>query len=576
MLWTTYEYGKETIRGKAELTNKNEKVSSGLDKDYALDWSYGIAETFTILVPNFQGGDLNEHSKLYEAIVQKGIPESNAKQLVEGISHYTYWGKMPFTAGTVYFGAIICFLFVFGLFIVKGSIKWWLLAITVLSVVLAWGKNFPSVTDFFFYYFPLYNKFRAVSTTLVIAGFSMPLLGLLALKNIFSKEIDKKLLLKYLKISFAIVGGLCLVFSLIPNWFFDFTSPKDESIRSLGLPEEFANLIINILPLDRESLLRMDAFRSLIFIFLAAGLLWLYIKEKLKYPIIIAGLALLITVDLWSVDKRYLNEKEFFTPSEETNDFQKTAADEEILKDKDPDFRVFNVTTNPFTEVHTSYFHKSIGGYHGAKLRRYQDLIEHQISKNNRQVLNMLNTKYIIGADHQGNSIAQLNPFACGHAWFVNEYKLVNSPDEEMDALTNFEPLKTAIIDKRFENQLKNYTNAKDSSSIIKLLEYKPNHLTYQTETNKPQLAVFSEIYYDHGWDVFVDSKPAPYFRADYVLRSMVVPAGKHIIDFKFEPKSYYLGQKISLASSILIVILLIGAIFVEVKKSKKMELNKE
>ncbi|MDP4266834.1 MAG: YfhO family protein, partial [Bacteroidota bacterium] len=579
-LLPTFEYSKYTIRGKNELsTPKEQKKSSGLDIDYALAWSYGKAETFTLLIPNFNGGsstgELSENSEMYKALENNGVP--NAKMAIKQMP--TYWGDMPFTSGAVYFGAIVCFLFILGLFVVKGSEKWWLLIATILSITLAWGKNLEWFTDIFFYNVPMYNKFRAVSSMLVSAGLTVPALAMLAVKNIMDNKTDQKKLTKYILYSLGIVGGISLIFALVPDMFFNFVSPEDAKLRAEKYPEWF----FNALYADRASLLKSDAFRSFIFILLSAGLLWAYVNKKLKKNLLISGLGVLILIDLWAVDKRYVNEDSFESASLNKEEIiQPTAANLQILKDNDPDFRVYNLTSNPFTEVNTSYFHKSIGGYHGAKLRRYQDLIDRYISKNNMNVMNMLNTKYfIVPSQNQQdpNPIAQLNPGALGNAWFVNNYKIVNNPDEELGALKDFNPAKTAIVDKSFSSFVSNIKNTETDTTnngSVKLLEYEPDKLIYESRSDKEKLAVFSEIYYPKGWNSFIDGKPVSHFRVNYVLRAMVVPAGDHKIEFRFEPQVFYTGKKISTVSSIVVILLIISALFFEIKNIKPTEIEEK
>jgi hypothetical protein len=448
------------------------------------------------------------------------------------------------------------FLFIFGLFVVENKYKWWLLAATILSILLAWGKNFMPFTDFFMHYVPGYNKFRAVSMTLVIAEFCIPLLGILGLQQVFSGQTDKKKLLKSLYYSLGIAGGISMFFAVLGSSIFDFVSPADEQYKSY-----FPDWLMTALRADRAALLSADAFRSLAFIVLAGAAIWAMISQKIKKPVFFTVLILLVLIDMWSVNRRYLNNASFVRKSVAAVPFEPSLADQIIMKDKDPDFRVFNQSVgNPFADASTSYFHKSLGGYHGAKLRRYQELIDFQLSKGNMNVFNMLNTKYFIVPDEKsGQPQMQINMQAMGNAWFVNNAHMVNNADEEINALTNFVPAETAIYDKRFENQVKGHFIAKDESATIVLTNYEPNHLTYKSETSREQLAVFSEIYYDKGWNAYIDGKPAPYFRADYVLRAMIVPAGIHTIEFKFEPQVYKTGEKISYASSILLVLIAIG-----------------
>ncbi len=568
-LWATYEYGKETIRGKTELTTEKSNRTSGLDKDYATGWSYGVMETFTVLIPNFNGGSsqgaLTESSNVYKALKENNIDNNQAQNVIRALP--LYWGTQPGVAGPVYAGAIIIFLFIFALFIVDNKYKWWLLSATILSVLLAWGKNFMPFTDFFLNYVPGYNKFRAVSMTLVMAELCIPLLAILGLQKAFSGETDKKKLIKYLYYSIGITGGISLFFAIAGSSLFNFVSPADEQYKSY-----FPDWLISALRLDRAALLSSDSFRSLAFILLAGTAVWAMINQKIKKPVFYSALILLILVDMWTVNRRYLNSESFVRKSIDAVPFQPTAADQIIMKDNDPDFRVFNQAVgNPFADASTSYFHKSLGGYHGAKLRRYQELIDHHLSKGNMSVFNMLNTKYFIAPDEKGGQPqVQINMQALGNAWFVNNAHMVNNADEEINALTDFVPTETAVYDKRFEEQVKGHIISKDSLATITLTEYKPNHLTYTYETGKEQLAVFSEIYYAKGWNAYIDGKVSPYFRANYVLRAMIVPAGKHTIEFRFEPKVYFTGEKIAFASSMLLVLLAIGSVgFMVFGKSK-------
>jgi Bacterial membrane protein YfhO len=562
-LWTTYEYGKDSMRGKSELTHDEENKTTGLDKDYATAWSYGIDETLTLLIPNFKGGEsggaLSTNSETYK-LYKNAQGAGYAKQVIKSLP--LYWGTQPFTSGPVYIGAFIMFLFILSLFVLKGEIKWWLLSATILSVLLAWGNNFMWFTELFLDYFPGYNKFRTVSMILIIAELTIPLMAILLLKKIIDEDYDKKLLLKQFKYSFYIVGGICLFFALLPGAFFSFTSEGDQRYIQGGM-----TVLVEALQVDRKALLQQDALRSLIFVFLGAGTLWFFIQKKIKLSYFYLIIGFLILVDLWTVDKRYLNNDDFVSKRKADVPFTPTKADEMILEDQDPNFRVLNLTVNTFNDASTSYFHKSIGGYHGAKMKRYQELIDFQISKNNMAVLNMLNTKYFIVPTEDQQPFPRKNPDALGNVWFVDSYNVVENADEEIKALTNFNPKKESIIDKRWESQFESFSFMSDSTRKIELVEYKPNHLTYSSNSKTEQMAVFSEIFYDKGWNAYVDGELYPHFRCNYVLRGMIVPRGKHTIEYKFEPKSYYLGNKISLASSILLIIAALGVFFFEIKK---------
>jgi hypothetical protein len=558
VLWATYEYGNYTIRGKSELTSGAANRTSGLDKDYATNWSYGVGETMTLLIPNiYGGGDLKpgDNSAIAKALRGNNVPEENVRQFVNQPIPM-YWGAQPFTSGPVYVGAIICFLFILGLMIVKGPLKWWLLVATVLSVMLAWGHNFMSLTDFFFSYFPGYNKFRAITMILVIAEFAMPLLGILALKAIFESKEDPKKIMKKIFIAAGITGGIALVFALLPGIFLDFSGQND---AEMAKQYQFPDWLMQALRDDRESLVRMDSFRTLIFILLSGGTLILFLYGKLKKNYVYLIIAALILIDMFPVAKRYMGNDNFTSSSKVTNPIEASPADEQILQDKSPDYRVFNATVSTFRDATTSYFHKSIGGYHGAKLRRYQELIENQISKNNMAVLNMLNTKYFIVPDDKHNPVAQMNPGALGNAWFVKAIKLVDNADAELKALTNFNPRDTAIVDKRFAEEIKGYIQGRDTSDVIRLDQYAPNDLQYSYKTKNNGFAVFSEIYYPKGWNAYLDGKLTPHFWCDYVLRAMILPAGEHKVEFRFEPKVYVTGEKISLASSVVLILLVLG-----------------
>ena len=550
-LSTTMEYGSESTRGKSELTNNLDNKTSGLDKDYATSWSYGIAETFTLLIPNFYGGasqgELTTDSETYNAI--KRAP--NAKQLIKQLP--LYWGTQPFTSGPTYAGAIVMFLFIFGLLFVKSEMRVWILLATIMSIMLAWGKNFMPLTDLFLDYFPGYNKFRAVSMILVIAEFTLPLLGFVALNKFLTYEATENEKKKPLQLAFYIVGGVTLVFALMPNLFFDFVGGQDDSLAKSGWP-------VDALQSDRAGILSADAWRSFIFIALSFGAMWMFLKNKIssKYVILIVGL--LVLADMWTINKRYLNDDNFARKSKVEIPYQATAADQQILRDKDPNFRVFNQSVSTFNDASTSYFHKSIGGYHGAKLKRYQELIENHIAKGNMAVLNMLNTKYFITPKGQ----AQQNPATMGNAWFINEINTVANADAEIASLNGFNPANTAIVDVRFSEQM--IDGLDNVGTSITLTEYKPNYLKYNSTSLKNGIAIFSEIYYDKGWNAYVDGELKPHFRANYVLRGMQIPAGNHVVEFKFEPAVYHVSERIALASSIILLLLLA---FVSTKELK-------
>lgn len=573
-IWSTYEYGKATIRGKSELTlGEENNQTSGLDKDYATAWSYGVGETFTLLVPNFKGG-ASEPVAANPDLLKDVSPQN--KQIMAYA--YKYHGEQPFTSGPVYIGSIIIFLFVLGLFFVKGNLRWVMLIATILSVVLAWGKNFMPVTDFFLEYVPGYNKFRAVSMTLVIAELTIPVLGFLALDRIIKQKED---LIKDKRFLYGlgIVGGLSLLMYLAPGMFTDFQNDMADAqlgqqLQQAGLGGAQVGSFFSELEEVRETMFKADALRSLVFILLGAGILWLYGVGKLKINVVYIVLGLLVVTDLWMVDKRFLNNKKdgrgnyisWESKRESKVPYQPTAADKQILQDPDPNFRVYNLTARPDQDSRTSYFHKSLGGYHGAKLRRYQEVIDYHLNRGNRKVVNMLNTKYYLSSQgEQGDLIAVPNPNALGNAWFVEEYKIVANADSEITALSSFDPEKTAIVDKRFENKLTPLSTL-DSLSKVKLTQYQPNNLVYESNSKSGGFVVFSEIYYDKGWKAFIDGEKVDHVRVNYILRGMYVPEGKHTIEFKFEPTSYYVGNKISLASSILVILVVAFSLFKHVR----------
>ncbi len=587
-LWTSSEYMNETIRGKPELTSNKEIRSSGLDKDYITQWSYGIGETFSLMIPDVKGGGDAPISETKSALDNV---DRQFRQQVGQSNHY--WGNMPFTGGPVYAGAFVCFLFILGLFIVKGKLKWALFGVTVLTIMLSWGHNFMPLTDFFINYVPFYSKFRAVSSIMIVAELTIPILAFLALKEI----VDSPNLIKekkaYFFVSLGLTAGLTLLFVLMPTTFFDFIKNTEaaqfnEYIKQGANQSQIDDFIKN-LEIARISIFKMSCLRSFAFIILGAGLLWMYSSaKKMSKYVLYGGVAILVLIDMVSIDKKYLNNDNFIAKSKNENPFTESNADIAILADTSASYRVLNLTVGNFTtDATTSFYHKSIGGYHAAKLRRYQDLIEHRLVKEHDRLvktlqagvpdsvlvatlygmtsLNMLNTRYYI---YNPDTRPLKNPAALGNAWFVEQVKMVANADEEISALDNFVPAATAVVDKRFEKEVAMFKGPKDPASTIVLKDYKPNHLTYEAKGLKSdQLAVFSEIYYDKGWNAYIDGEKSPYFRADYVLRAMVIPAGDHKIEFKFEPKSYYIGEKVSLAGSVVIILLLAGALFFEYRK---------
>lgn len=580
-LWNGYDYSKETIRGKPELSVSNgaktEANQDGLDKEYAFSYSYGLGETLTLLIPNAYGGStpaaLSNTSETYKTLTDRGLDAATAQSVVQSLP--LYWGDQPIVSGPVYAGAIIFFLFILGLFIVKGPLKNWAAGVIILYVIWAWGKNFSALNYLFFDYFPMFNKFRAVTMVLALVQLLMVFVAILALKTLAQKKISWKELQRPFLISLGITGGISLIMALMPTLFFSFQAASDqqlaESFSQQANDKAFGQQIVNAIVQDRAGLMRTDAFRTLFFILATAALIWMWVKDKIKPAILYPVLILLMIIDMFGIDKRYLNNADFISKSASQAALAPSAADEKIMTDPDPDYRVLDVSRSTFNSADASYFHKSLGGYHGAKLRRYQELFEHQIAKQNANpgILNMLNTKYILTVDQQGQPAVQPNPDAVGHAWFVKEYKIVPNADGEMAALDSLKPKETAVLDQRFADKLKGLTLQADSTDKISLISYKPNELIYESNTKNEGLAVFSEIYYNvrDEWKVTINGKPADLLRADYVLRALRVPAGKHTIKFRFEPVSIAVGSKVDLISSLFLIALIVGAVVVEAKR---------
>ena len=565
-LYANYEFGKETMRGKPVLSKSVDNQTKGLDKDYITQWSYGIGETWSLMIPNVKGGasayigNDNPAMEKCDPRFRSTIAQQNA-----------YWGDQPITSGPVYVGAIVCFLFVLGLFVVKGKYKWVLLAATVLSILLSWGKNFMGFTDFFIDYFPGYNKFRAVSMTLVIAEVCMPLLAFLALAEIFKNPDELKQNKKYLYISLGITGGLCILFYAMPQTFFSFLS-ADETIQfkqlQAGQDGAIYTTFANELEKVRVDIFRADAIRSFLYIYIAAIVILLTISDKMNKKYMFPILALLVLVDMYTVDRRYLNNSNFIDKRKADKPFVMSEVDKQILQDKDPDYRVINLTVSTFNDASTSYFHKSVGGYHGAKLRRYQDIINQYLSKrdlNYWKVLNMLNTKYIIyPKDNQ--KIASKNYDAFGNAWIASDIEWVNTPNEEIDAIADTDVKNVAIINNEFRQVVGDF-KASPAEGTIQLVDYQPNQLKYSFDSSKDELVVFSEIWTSKGWTMWIDGVESPLFRADYILRSAIIPAGQHEIVMRYEPSIWRIGNTIQLITSLLILIGFVAACYYTFKK---------
>ena len=575
-LWSTYEYGKETIRGKSNLTQTAAEPGNGLPRDYAYEWSQGVGECITFLIPNAYGGSsrgsADKNSSVMKTLTGMGADPSQAEYISQsGLP--LYWGEKPFTEGSFYFGASICFLFIFGLFIVKSRIKWWLLASVLLTMLLSFGKNWPYLSDIFFDYLPLYNKFRAVESILAVAGLCFPILALLAIKETLTNN-DKAELLKKLKLSFYITAGICLLVAVLPGLFLSFKTNEHEAFvaqltQALKVDPATTNSLVNALIEDRTDLAKADALRSLVFVTLAFVLIWASIKKKINTLALSLGFLALVLTDLWGVDKRYLNNTNFVS-KQEVQPPALRDVDAFILRDKDPDYRVIDLTKSLKSDQVTPYFHKSIGGYSAVRLKRFEELMDNQLIKSvNPEVLNMLNTKYIITSDTSGQNLTvKVNPYACGHAWFVKDLKYVKNADDEMLSLTDFRAAGTAVIDQRYSSLInQSPQNTTDSSAKINLLSYSPDQLVYESNSAKDAVAVFSEIYYDKGWTMKIDGTEKPYFRADYLLRAALIPAGRHKVEFSFHPASYYTGESISLAGSALLILALGGTVYARVRK---------
>ena len=558
-LMATSEYSKVSTRGKSELTinidGSEKQATSGLSKEYITQYSYGIPETFNLFIPRFMGGGNYENvgfeSNIYQFLKDKTDPRQ-AKQFAEFAP--MYWGQQPIVEAPAYIGAIFVFLFILGIFLVKGTFKKWLVAAVIFSILLSWGKNFDILTNFFIDYVPLYNKFRAVSSIQVIAELAIPLLAILTLKEWFSKNNSSEEKLQALKKSFYIAAGIALTFTLFGSSLFAF-----EGLRDANYDQMLPGLLEAIIE-DRKAIFFSDSLRTLILVMLAAGILWLFIKQKLKSTIAIIALGALILFDLVSVDKRYVNNDDFKAATKIDKPFVASEVDKEILKDTTY-YRVANFIVDPMNDGSTSYFHKSIGGYHAAKMGIYQELFDFQISKNNIQVLNMLNTKYFVFEDGSQRETVQPNPDANGNAWFVNTIKTVENANEEIIALDSLRTKNEAVITlNRVSNDFKT-EYPKDSLASIVLTSYKANELIYESNSTENQFAVFSEIYYKNGWNATIDGVAVDHLNVNYVLRGLEIPKGTHQIVFEFSPSVVKTGSSIALISSVVLLFLILGQV---------------
>ena len=586
-LYHTWQYSQESMRGKSELVKQNtaNQTNSGLERDYITQWSYGIGETWTLLVPNTKGG-ASVPLSANETAMAKADP--NFMEIYNQIGQY--WGEQPGTSGPVYVGAFVLMLFILGLFIVKGPIKWALVAATILSILLSWGKNFMGFTDFFLDYVPMYAKFRTVASILVIAEFTIPLLAMLALKKLFDEPEQLKPRMKYVGISFLLTGGVALLFSLMPSTFFSSFISTSEMQALQSLPAEYIQPIMANLTEMRQAMFTSDALRSFYIILVGTGILLGVAYGKLKKEYAVGIILVLCLVDLWTVNKRYLNDEMFVPKSEREAPQQMTQSDEQILRDKSLDYRVLNLASNTFNENETSYYHKSIGGYHAAKLRRYQEIIEQYITPEMQQifgavseaggdmtkingdsiwpVLNMLNTKYMIFPLQGGQTVPLQNPYTYGNAWFVDKLQYAANANEEIAAVGQLDLRHEAVADAKFKTQL-GETVEQDSVSIVTIKAYEPNELTYEVNSGKGGVVVFSEIYYP-GWTATVDGQPAELGRVNYILRALNVKPGKHDVVLTFKPKSVKTTESIAYVSYVILILVVLGAAFMEWKRRKE------
>lgn len=564
------EYAAETMRGgHSDLVKADDATNrtDGLDLDYATAWSYGIDETWTFLVPNYMGGSSNykvgTESDLYKDMTKRGVDRRAAEQFCNAVP--TYWGDQPFTAGPVYMGAAVCLLFVLGLCLVRGPYKWALLAATVLSVFLSWGNHWMGLTRFFFDYVPMYNKFRAVSSILVIAEVAMPLLGFLAIRQLMDGTVDRRQALRSLYVAGGVTGGLCLVLALFGSSALTFTSVGDEQMFA-QLPGWLNDAIMA----QRKAMFTSDCWRSLAFVALTFALLWCYIKFRMKPILFGAALCAIVLADMWPVNKRYCNDSMFSSTRGFESSFNIQPYEQQILQDKTPHFRVFNLAANTFNDARTSYRLKSLGGYSAAKLRRYQDLIDQHLSKMHLPVISMLNAKYIIVPDQQGGAQVQLNPDAMGNAWFVDSLVVVDNANEECDALNTLDLRTTAVLDRKFAANVPNLTPGRDSLASVVLTKYTPEYIEYDATATRPGTIVFSEIYYPYGWKAYVDGQPVDHYRVNYLLRALNVQPGQHHIRFEFRPDSVAKGNTVSMVFVILMYAIMAGLLVWAVVKGRK------
>lgn len=563
----TKEYTDESTRGSTGITINSDGTpkdnKSGLDYEYITEYSYGKLETFNLFIPRFMGGssaeDFPKDSKMVETLIQMGASPQEAYEISYQVP--MYWGDQTFVGAPAYVGAVVIFLAVLALFLVKGRLRWWAVAGFILTLLLSWGRNFSGLTEFFINYVPMYDKFRAVSSIQVIIELLLPMLAVVGLHRYFfgTEGVQEKK--KALLLSTAIVGGISVIFILFKSTLFDFASPYDKFFR-----EELGLQFIEAIRDDRMALLTSDTIRSLIFVVLAFGVLWYFLAGTLKKNFAIIALTALVLVDLVGVDRRYVNEEDFVQARVMDQPFQKNGADLQILEDEDH-FRVYDMTVNAFNSARASYFHNALGGYHAAKPGRMQDLYDFYISKGNVGILNMLNVRYIITKNENGGPVAQRNPFANGNAWYVENVQPADDANEEILLLEDLDTKNTAVVNKELLSKIPNEQIARDSLATIDLYSHKPNHLVYETSTKTPQLAIFSEIYYPKGWNAYINGEPVEHFRADYVLRAMIIPEGNNKVEFKFEPEVIQTGSTITIASALIFLLLAVGGVVIERRK---------
>lgn len=573
-----------TRGGSIELAEGTEKISQGLDKDYAFRWSNGVGETFCLIVPGLYGGSsaekLSSNSAYAEKLQSLGVPMMQAEQMANNAP--LYWGPQPMLSGPVYFGAVIVFLFALSFLLVRNRLKWWILGASLFFILLSLGNNFEAFNYFMFDHFPYYSKFRAPSMTLAIPSILFPMMAAWGLKEAFSSEISKEEIWKKVKTALIIVGGLTVLILIATFMILDYKSENDVEIaKQFG---QHGDAIMSAIKSDRASYASKDAFRSLLFILLTGGVIWAFVKDKINKNVAIAGIGLLVLLDILPIAHRYLNEDNYIDDMAYEAKFFARPVDQQILNDTTLYYRVFDITKSPFNDPFPSLFHKSVGGYHGAKLQIYQDLIENHLGTFNRAVFSMLNVKYIIAPGGQNRQeTVQLLPNPLGNAWFVNDINYVPTARAEMDALKapslnnpfdtaagNFNPETTAIVRENLKEKIGNYNFGKDASAKIELTTYEPNKLVYKAQNSQDGFAVFSEIYYPAGWTAYIDGKEAEIIRTNYVLRGLKIPAGNHEIEFKFAYPEFVKYENITLIGSILLTLLVVVAVLFTLKGKKE------